>query len=316
MTLNFKNKWRFTGSLMAEFTKIGFDFHNLVPDTADTSNEYWNFLPHFNLRKEWENNWNASLSYRKSIRRPGIGELNPSINYNDPYNLRFGNPLLLPQLADNYDFNFGTYQGKFYGNISFGYNKVKDIIQSIRELIPDGKTQITYRNITDRQEYEANMWGGYSFSRQLRMNLSAGYSYNQYSLYDRTVNKYRNGTNFYTGLNYNFILTDRVSFDGNLRYSAYSDPQGRSRSNLSQNIGVQTKYLNKRVVVSLNLIDIFAQQQYNSYTYGSNFTLQSVSNANSRNIRLSLSYNLNKNRSAISEKQKKKILEKVKSKQQ
>jgi hypothetical protein len=312
-TLDFPKQWRFTASLQEELTSIEFDFIN--NNNPDTNNRYWNTLPNVSIRKEWDKEWNASFTYRKSVRRPGIGELNPSINYNDPYNLRFGNPLLSPQLADNFDLNFGTYQGKFYGNVSVGYNKVKDIIQSIRTLIPDGKTQITFQNITDRTEYESSIWGGYTFSRQLRMNVSAGYTYNQYSLYDRTKNKYRNGGSFYTGLNYNFILTDRISFDGNLRYSSYADPQGRSRSNLSQNFGVQTKYFNKRLVLSVNFIDIFAQQQFNNFTYGSNFILQSVNNTNSRNIRIAVSYNLSRSRrSSISDKQKKQILEKVKSK--
>ena len=309
ITLDLPKEWKLTTSIQQELTSIAFDFHNNNPDTA---NRYSNSLPNISLRKEWNKVWNASFTYRKSVRRPGIGELNPSINYNDPYNLRFGNPLLLPQLADNFDLNLGTYQGKFYGNISVGYNRVKDIIKSIRTLIPDGKTQITFQNISDRREYETSIWGGYSFSRQLRINASAGYTYNQYSAYDRTQNKFRNGSSFYTGLNYNFILTDRITFDGNLRYSSYADPQGRARSNLSQHFGVQTKYLNKRLVLSLNLIDIFAQQQFNNFTYGPNFMLQSVNNTNSRNIRVALSYNLSKNRSTLSNKQKKQILEKVK----
>lgn len=192
-----------------------------------------------------------------------------------------------------------------------GYNKVKDIIQRIRTLVADGKTQTTFNNITDRSEYEATLWGGYTFSRQFRLNTSAGYTYNKYSEYDKVVNKYRDGVSFYANLNYNFILTDRISFDGNLRYNSFADPQGRSRSNLSQNIGVQTKYFNKRVILSLNLIDIFAQQQYVTYTTGPNFTVQSVSNSNTRNIRVSLSYNLKKNRASISNRQRRQIIEKV-----
>jgi len=312
-TVNFERDWRITASMQSELTQIGFDFHNSTPDA---SNQYWKWLPDLVLRKEWNRIWNASVTYRKSIRRPGINELNPTISNTDPYNFRFGNPALFPQLADNFDLNFGTYQGKVYGNVSVGYNKVKDIIQSIRSLRNDGKTDITFKNITDRQEYEASIWGGYSFSRQLRINASAGYSYNQYSEYDRTVNKYRNGSSFYTGLNYNFIVNDRMSFDGNIRYSAYADPQGRSRSNLAQNFGLQTKYFNKRVTLSLNVIDLFAQQQYNSYTYGPNFNVHSVSNTNSRNIRIALSYNIRNNKSSLSSKQKKQILEKVRTKNQ
>ncbi len=313
ITVEFKKKWKFTTSLQGEFTKINFDFSN---NTPDNSNQYWNLFPNFILRKDWQKDWNASLSYRKSIRRPGIDELNPSINYNDPYNLRFGNPFLRPQLADNYDFNFGTYKGKYYGNIGLGFNKVKDIIQRLRTLIPEGKTQITYNNISDRNEYEVNMWGGYSFSRQLRLNISAGYTYNQYGEYDKLVNRYINGGSYYTSLNYNFTLTDRISFDGNLRYNSFSNPQGRSRSNLSQNFGMQTKYFNKRLVLTINLIDLFAQQQYNSYTYGSNFTVNSVNNSNTRNVRVALSYNLNKNKATISNRQRKQLLEKLKIKEE
>lgn len=309
ITIDLKKQWKFTTSLAAEFTGIRFDFNNV---NAGNSNQYLNFLPNFVLRKDWLKDWNASLTYRKSIRRPGIDELNPAVNYTDPYNLRFGNPFLLPQLADNYDLNFGSYHGKYYGNISFGYNKVTDIIQRIRSLIPDGKTQITFNNISDRSEYETNLWGGYSFSRQLRLNASAGYTYNKYSAYDREINRYRNGGSFYASINYNFILTDRVSFDGSLRYNSFADPQGRSRSNLSQNIGVQTKYFKKRLVLSLNFIDLFAQQQYNTFTYGPNFTVQSVNNSNTRNIRIAVSYNLNKNRSSISNKQRKQLIENVK----
>ena len=313
ITVEFEKKWKFTTSVQAEFTQIDFDFASSNPDN---SNHYWNIFPNFVLRKDWEQDWNASLSYRKSIRRPGIDELNPSINYNDPYNLRFGNPFLRPQLADNYDFNFGTYKGKYYGSIGLGFNKVKDIIQRLRSLIPDGKTQITYNNISDRNEYEANMWGGYSFSRQFRLNVSAGYTFNQYGEYDKLVNHYINGGSFYTNLNYNFTLTDRISFDGNLRYNSFANPQGRSRSSLSQNFGMQTKYFNKRLTLTINLIDLFAQQQYNNYTYGSNFTVNSVSNSNTRNIRVALSYNLNKNKATISNRQRKQLLEKLKVKEE
>ena len=313
ISVEFEKKWRFTTSLQAEFTHILFDFSNANPDN---SNQYWNFFPNFTLRKDWEKEWNASLSYRKSIRRPGIDELNPSINYNDPYNLRFGNPFLQPQLADNYDLNFGTYRGKFYGNIGLGYNKVTDIIQRLRTLITDGKTQITYNNISDRNEYEASMWGGYSFSRQFRLNVSAGYTYNQYGEYDRRVNKFIDGGSFYTSLNYNYTLTDRISFDGNLKYNSYASPQGRSRSNLSQNFGMQTKYLNKRLVLSINLIDLFAQQQYTTFTTGSNFAVQSVNNSNTRNVRVAISYNLNKNKATISNKQRKRLLESLKIKEE
>lgn len=307
-TIDLPGKWRIIAGAQAENTRIRFAF---TDTTGSFANDYWNVLPNFTLRKEWvESGWSSSLVYRKSIRRPGIGELNPSIDYSDPYNLRFGNPVLTPQLADNFDWNTGLYRGKFYINVSAGFNRVKDIIQSIRTLIPGDKTQITYQNITDRNEYEASIWGGYTFSRKLRMNASAGYTFNEYSEYDRIVNRYRNGGTFYASLNYTYNFSDRVILEGNIRYNSIADAQGRSRSNIKQNLGVQTKWLNKQLTIGLSLIDIFAQQQFTTYTYGKNFTLQSVSQSRTRNVRISAGYNLRRNTRKVSASQQK-ALQKV-----
>ena len=307
-SFDFEKKWRIISGIQAENTSIRFAFEDMADNFA---NNYWNWLPNFTLRKEWEGGWNTSLVYRKSIRRPGIDELNPSINYNDPYNLRFGNPLLVPQLADNFDWNLGVYKGKSYVNVSAGYNYVTNIIQSIRTLIPGEKTQVTFQNITDRREYEASIWGGYTFSRKFRVNASSGYIYNKYSLYDRTVNKYRNGGTFYTNINYNYILSDRITFDGNIRYNSIADAQGHSRSNISQNLGMQTKWLNKQLTVSINIIDFFSQQQFTTYTYGSNFELRSVSSSRTKNLRIGVSYNLKSTAKKISSKQKQELMDKI-----
>jgi hypothetical protein len=230
--------------------------------------------------------------YRRSIRRPGIGELNPAIDFSDPYNIRSGNPALLPSLTENFDFNFGSNKGKFYWNASLGYNIVKDIYQLIRTLLPESKTRITYENIYDRKEYEASLWGGYAFSKKLRINMSAGYTYNVYSIYDRTVNRYRNGGSFYTGMNGNYILTDVLSTDINMRFSSVADAQGRARSTLTMNWGLQQKLFGKRVLVTVNLIDPFRQQQVRSFTYGSNFVLENVAASQTRNLRFAVSYNI------------------------
>jgi outer membrane receptor protein involved in Fe transport len=307
ITMDLKKQWKLTTGVQWEYTQFAFDFTQ-VPDNK---NQYQNLLPNLTLRKDWKRDYNLAFVYRKNIRRPGIGELNPSIDYGDPYNLRFGNPTLLPQLAHNFDINAGKSKGKFYVNASLGFNYVQEIIQSIRSLQANGVTTVTYQNITDRREYEASVFGGYTFSRKLRVNGSAGYNYNSYSAFDRERNRYRNGGSFYTSVSYNYTLTDRISFDGVLRYNNVASPQGRSRSNINQNFGMQMKFFNKRLAMNINLVDIFSQQQFVTITQGSNFILESVSNARTQNVRVGLSYNLQKNKATISNKQREAILKKL-----
>lgn len=307
-------QWRVIAGAQAEQTSSAFKF--IKGNAVNVSNDYWNILPNFTLRKDFTKKFNTSLMYRASIRRPGIGELNPSIDYTDPYNIRFGNPYLLPSLADNFDWNVGLSQGKYYMNASIGYNKVKDVYNTIRSLVDNGITEVTYKNISDRQEYETSIWGGYSFSKKIRLNTSAGYTYNQYGEEQIKLYKYRNGGTFYTSLNYSYTPTSLTSLDGNARYSSYADPQGRARSNLQMNLGIQHKFFNKRVIVSLNAIDFIKKQKFVTYTYGSNFNLENYNSTNTRNFRLSISYQLNKVvKKKMSEKEKQRILDKLKAKQ-
>lgn len=180
LTVDLPALWRIITTAQLENTGFRFDF---LSGGADRSNDYWNFLPGITIRKEWRaGGYNTSLVYRQHIRRPALSQLNPSVDYSNPYNISFGNPALVPQLGHDVDWNAGLFRSRYYINLSAGYNYVKDIIQRIRTLIPGDKTQLTYENITDRQEYTTSFFGGYTISRKLRLNLGAGYTYNQYSV--------------------------------------------------------------------------------------------------------------------------------------
>jgi ferric enterobactin receptor len=286
ISFSLDSTWKLTFGAQAEYTQTDFSFGN-------NANDYWNLLPNATLRKDFSKAINASLVYRATIRRPGITELNPSVDYNDPFNLRFGNPVLSPSLADNWDLNISYIQTKWYVNFGIGYNQLKDIFSSIRSLQADGKTYITYQNISNRKEYETTVWGGITLTKKFRLNASAGYTYNEYSSIEQQLYKYRNGGTFYTTLNYNLMFSDETSIDGNARYSNFADPQGNSRSNVSTNIGLQQKFFNKRFIVSFNIIDPFTPQQLSTFTYGSNFNVENYNSTNTKNYRITLTYQLN-----------------------
>jgi outer membrane receptor protein involved in Fe transport len=85
-------KFSVTAGVAVEQTQINFE---LLRQGSEVGNDYWNFLPFANINKHWNNDLNITLSYRRTIRRPGINELNPTIDFSDPYNIRYGNPGLI-----------------------------------------------------------------------------------------------------------------------------------------------------------------------------------------------------------------------------
>ncbi len=289
-----------TAGTQIEQTNTNFE---IVNKTDDYANNYWSSLPFVTAIKKWENDVTITLSYKRTIQRPGLAQLNPSVDYGDPYNTRFGNPYLQPYFADNFDFIIGKWNKKYYINASTGYNALQNIYSSIRTRQPDGSTTTTWQNLSGRKEYEANTWGGYTVSKKTKLNLSLGYSYNVYSNHDRTVNRYRNGGSIFSTFNGSYQFNDLLNSNASITYNRFANPQGTIRSTLSMSMGVQQKLFKKKMVLAVSVIDPFRQQQNKNFTYASNFNLESYSITNTKNFRIALSY-------IFSKKVKKKILQK------
>lgn len=311
-TIPVSKKMKCIAGVQAEQTINSFTF--IKGNANDVSNNYWNFLPNITLRQEFNKSFNINIVYRAALRRPNIGEMNPNIDFSDPFNLRFGNPSLKPSTSHNFDINASITKGKFYINYNIGYNVVNDIINRIRTLAPDFKTQVTYINIAARQEYETGIWGGYTFSKKFRLNTSVNFSRNLYSDIEKKLYRYQDGNNITTAVNFGYTPNNVFTVDGNLRYAQFADPQGRSRSNLSMNIGLQHRFFDKRLQISLNIIDPIITQQFVTITTGSNFIVESFNNSNTRNFRLAIAWQLNKlmQKSTLSNKQKEAVLNKIK----
>ena len=282
-----KDHFSITAGTSAEQTSIRFE---LFKENRATKNNYLTWLPFANINRNWKDKLNLTLAYRRSIRRPGINELNPTIDFGDPYNVRFGNEKLEASTAHNVDFVLGRTAPLYYLNLGLGYNLVENIFSQVRTLIPGEKTQITWENISGRKEYEVSSWGGLTIKKKLKVNLSASYTFNEYSTFDKTVNRFRNGGSFTSNMNTTFSPKDILNFTGSFTFNRFATPQGFARWNWSMNIGVQQKFYNKKLTVTANIIDPFIQESRN-FTYGTNFNLQSFSTAQTRNFRLSLGYN-------------------------
>lgn len=287
---------RFSAVAGSSFEQTWIDFE--LTKSNNVQNNYANWLPFASVNRTWKNKLNLTLSYRKTIRRPGISELNPSIDYADPYNLRFGNPFLKPSTAHNFDLVLGKTFAKYYWNIGTGYNTVARIYQFIRTLLPDGKTQATWDNISSRKEFELSTWSGITLSKKMRANFSVSYTYNAYSSFDKRVNKYRDGGSFSSNLNTNYTPKDVWSFTGSFTFNRFANPQGTVRNNISMNTGVQKKLLQKKLVITLNVIDPIFQQQNRTITYGTNFNLENYSYTLTRNFRVTIGYNFSKTASS------------------
>lgn len=285
------DNFSFTAGTAIEKTGIWFE---LLKESREVKNNYYTWLPFANLNKTWKDRLNLTFAYRRSINRPGIGHLNPAIDFSDPYNIRLGNEKLEASTAHNFDFIIGRTKPKYFVNLGVGYNDVQDIFSQVRTLLPEGKTQVTWENISGRKEYEISTWNGITLTKKLKVNASASYTYSEYSTFDITVRKFRNGGSFTSNINSNFTPTDLWNITGSFNINRFGNPQGFARWNTSMNLGLQRKFFTKKMTVTVNVIDPFANDQRRVFTYGTNFNLESYNLTHTRNFRLSMAYNFTK----------------------
>ncbi len=283
-----KENFSISAGLSMEATDIYFE---LLKNNSQAKNNYYTLLPFANMNRNWKDKINLTLAYRRTIRRPGINELNPVIDFGDPYNVRFGNSELEASTSDNFDLILGKTKPLYYINIGMGFNNVKNIFSQVRTLLADGKTQIIWENISGRKEYELSTWSGYTINKKTKLNLSASYIHNVYSDFDKMVNRYRNGGSFTSNVNGNYLFNENWNFTGSFALNRFANPQGYVRWNTSMNIGIQRKLLNKKLIITLNIIDPLIQQEIRSLTYGSRFNLESFSSTQTKNYRLTVAYN-------------------------
>lgn len=285
------DKLSVTGGLSAEHTRFDFD---VASSLLKTDNAYWSLLPFGNFNKNWNNIWNFTASYRRAIRRPGYGELSPVVDSSDLFNLRSGNPELMPSITENFDLVFGRTKKDLYLNIGLGYNIVEDVFNNIRTEINDSTTLLMWKNSSGKREMEVSTWNGYTVSKKTKINASASYTYNMYSGFDKSKRNFKDGGSLTSNLNANYAWTDLFNLTGSFTFNRFSSPQGSARSSLSMNLGMQYKAMQKKMILTLNFIDPFRQQEYTTFTYGNNFILENYNATRSRNIRLTMSYNFTK----------------------
>lgn len=285
----FTEHFSLLAGLIYEHTLIRF---NLRKENLIRGNQYGNWLPFATLNRSWKDRYNLTLSYKQSIRRPGLGELNPTIDFSDPYNTRFGNPDLIASASHNLDLVAGWNRSGRFLNIGFGHNIVQDVFSQVRTLADEGKTLLTWENISNRKEWEVSFWSSFTVFKKLKINSSASYIYNLYGSFDKLVRRFRDGGSLTSTVGASYAPHDRGSFTGQFNLNRFASPQGFARWNGSLNLGAQWKFLQKRLAVSLNAIDPLRDQRRYTFTYAPNFSLESFSRTRTRNFRLTTSWNI------------------------
>ncbi|MFM7645082.1 MAG: outer membrane beta-barrel protein [Sphingomonadales bacterium] len=276
-----------TAGTALERTELFFD---LLTENRKVANGYVSWLPFANFNKNWKDKLSLTLAYRRTLSRPGLGQLNPTIDFSDPYNVRFGNAFLKAAGAHNLDLIMSRTRKNYFLNVSLGYNSIEDIFSPVRTLLDAGKTQVTWENISGRKEMEFSTWNGVTLSPRVKLNANANVTLQRYSDYDRTIRKFRNGASFTSSVGYSWVASDVWNANGTFHVNRFANPQGFANWTTAIQMALQRKLVMKKLLITATVVDPIINQRRKSLTYGPNFFLESFTLTRTQNYRLTIAY--------------------------
>ncbi|WP_089237452.1 TonB-dependent receptor domain-containing protein [Belliella buryatensis] len=169
-TLGLGNDYTLKGGLRYEYTTINADFRNSeLP--ADIPS-YGVFVPSFNIGKKLTNGNMIKAAYNRRIQRPSLQFLNPNINQANPQQQSQGNPLLDPELTDNYELGYSTFVGGSSLNFTSYFRNTTGSIQPVRTVSEEDVIFTSFENIGREQAVGFSVFSNINVSGKFSLNGS------------------------------------------------------------------------------------------------------------------------------------------------
>ncbi|WP_316734631.1 outer membrane beta-barrel family protein [Pedobacter aquatilis] len=264
---------------------------------------YNTFAPSFTLQHKLGNNQSIKLAYTYRIERPDYGDLNPFYNISDPHNISTGNPLLKPEIGNNFELGYSKTFEKG-ANIYFAgyYRRNTDDMQQLTTYydvlningVEYSAVALTQRmNLGSQTSIGASLFASVPVTEKLnlRTNIQAG-----------------NRSNVAPGLAsvstfaYRANLNASYQFGGNLLaevFGNYNSQQRNFRSTrpavFNYSLAIRKQFWNKNASIGLTAANPFNRYLTQTQSsFGPNFNQTNIRMIPVQSFGLSLSYKFGK----------------------
>ena len=282
----------FTGGLRAEQAYTTSKL--LEPNPQTFENDYFKVYPSIYAGYSFSEQTTLQASYSRRIERPRAWALNPFVDRGDPFNLRSGNPFLLPELINSFELNVQQQFGP--GTVTAGvyFRQLNDIISRITRILPGGISENTRANLDRGRDYGIEVIGTYRPTAKMDLTVSANGYRSEIIGNNQDENIDQNGYLFSGNVQGSYELPWGIQTQFTYFYrSPGVRPQGRIEAIQSLDVGFRKEILNDRGAITFRVSDVFNQRQYSYTTETGNITTTSLFQRESRIAYLGFQYSLN-----------------------
>lgn len=285
------DKFGYSAGLRAEQVFID---GRLVTKDSLISNSYFKIYPTLHLAYKLKTG-ELQLNYSRRVNRPDGDDMNPFPEYQDPYNIRAGNPKLLPEVTHSVEFGYKWQNEKYSFVPSLYYRYKQNGFTSVTIRLNDTVLLSTQENLSNDKSagleliFSAKPW------KFLSASLSSNFSYNQIDASNLGYSKPKSIVSMSTNFNATTTLTKTTIWQVSCNYrSARLTPQGKSFPSFVFNSGIRQDLFKKKVSIILAASDLFKTLKQKSELNTTYLKQTSIGRRDARIIYLGISYRFGK----------------------
>ncbi len=250
-------KWGLKAGMRLENTEVG----TLLVNTNEANDQnYTNLFPSAHTSYKFSEKVSMQAGYSRRIYRPRLWDLNPFFNIRNNFNIRQGNPNLLPEFTDSYEVTGIFFVGKTPLNLGVYHRYTTDIIERI-SFFEDNVNITRPENIGTNNAWGVEFNTKYSPANWLTFNVD--FNYNTFSrqgsfedtVFDFSANRW--SSKLLTKIKIPWDIDFETT--GNYR-SAYQTVQGEINDVVFLDLGLRKKILKGKAVLNLSVRDAFASR--------------------------------------------------------
>ncbi|HKB43542.1 MAG TPA: outer membrane beta-barrel protein [Chitinophagaceae bacterium] len=233
----------------------------------------------------------AFLVYRRTIARPVYEQLNPFPRYVDQYLSEIGNPTLRPQFTTNYEANISVDERPIF---AVGVNDTKDIFTNVIYQSDSSRSQAyrTYDNLGKNKEWYFRGLGALPPGKKYFFVFGAQYNHNFYQgLYENKPLLFKKGT--WTFFTYHALKLDKrsqVTLNGFVRFNGQQQFYELTSFG-ALNTSINRQFLQQKLTVTLNMVDIFATNKNNFSISQGSVSASGFRESDTRRFGVNIRYN-------------------------
>ncbi|NOR87818.1 MAG: TonB-dependent receptor [Bacteroidales bacterium] len=287
-----RGNFGFQGGLRGEYTFR--DIQSLETNEGFVIDR-WDLFPSIHLSYQLPKDHQLMTSYTRRIQRTRGWYLEPFITWQDAYNVRQGNPELLPEYIDSFELGYLKKIGKTNIVSLEGYYRVtNNKVERIRSVYEENVMLTTYENVG--KDYSLGLEFLFSFQlfKWWEVDLMGDlYNYRiEGVLYEEDFSN--SSTNWSSRFNHTFKIKKTTKIQINSMYNGASvTAQGETSGYYMVNFAIRQDFMDKKMSATFQVRDIFSTAKHEFTSSGPDFYNYSEYDRESPIVTLTLSYRFN-----------------------